>query len=181
MQELCASERAFCNWVGSRPVDSHTLNQSSFGTEPRPPLQLGLGSIVWCVPECICCIHTCPKDPHQRGKLTIVRFNHSCACALWLRVASSVSFCARDAHKFFMPLCIGAFGIILPMIIKILLIAFLVCLICYMVLLHYCAVCLKEMYLHFTAYIFLYKYITCFPWMYFTTIQRAIYTIFYQI
>ncbi len=42
-----------------------------------------------------------------------------------------------------------------------------------MVLPHYCAVCLKEMYFNWTAYIFLYKYITCFPWMYFITIQRA--------
>ncbi len=56
--------------------------------------------------------------------------------------------------------------------------AFLVCLICYMVLPHYCAVHLKEMYFNFTAYIFLYKYITYFPWMYFTTIQRAIYNYF---
>ncbi len=31
------------------------------------------------------------------------------------------------------------------------------------------------MYFYFTAYIFIYKYMTCFPWMYFTTIQRAIY------
>ncbi len=37
-RELCVSERAFCNWVGSRPVHIHTLNgpyQSSFGTEPE--------------------------------------------------------------------------------------------------------------------------------------------------
>ncbi len=96
-----------------------------------------------------------------------------CACTLWLSVASSAPFCARDAHKCFMPLCIGAFCIII--FLRNELIAFLVCLICNMVLPHYCAVHLKEMYFNFTAYIFIYKYITCFPWMYFTTIQRAIY------
>ncbi len=70
MRELCVFERAFCNWVGSRPVHIHTLNepyQSLFGTEPRPPLQLGLGSVVWCAPECDCCIHTCPKYPTKGG------------------------------------------------------------------------------------------------------------------
>ncbi len=98
-----------------------------------------------------------------------------CACTLWLSVASSAPFCARDAHKFFMPLCIGDFCIIIFLRNERLLIAFLVHLICNMVLPHYCAVHLKEMYFNFTAYIFIYKYITCFPWMYFTTIQRAIY------
>ncbi len=44
-----------------------------------------------------------------------------------------------------------------------------------MVLPHYCAVRLKGMYFNFTAYIFLYKYVTYFPRMYFTTLQRAIY------
>ncbi len=28
------------------------------------------GTVVWSAPECDCCIHTCPKDPHQRGKRT---------------------------------------------------------------------------------------------------------------
>ncbi len=46
-----------------------------------------------------------------------------------------------------------------------------------MVLPQYCAVSLK-MYFNFTAYyIFLCKYITCFPLMYFTTIQRSIYNL----
>ncbi len=36
----------------------------------------------------------------------------------------------------------------------------------------------KKCIFYFTAYIFLYKYITCFLWMYFTTIQRAIYIFF---
>ncbi len=27
--------------------------------------------------ECDCCIHTCPKDPHQGGKRTWVRFNQT--------------------------------------------------------------------------------------------------------
>ncbi len=61
-----------------------------------------------------------------------------------------------------MLLCIGAFHIIFLRNERIL-IAFLVNLICYMVLPRYCAVRLKEMYFNFTAYIFLYKYITCFP------------------
>ncbi len=73
-----------------------------------------------------------------------------------------------------MLLCIGAFRIIFLRNER-LLIAFLVRLICYMVLPHYCAVRLKGMYFNFTAYIFLYKYITSFPRMYFTTLQRAIY------
>ncbi len=34
---------------------------------PGPPLQLGLGTVDWSAPECDCCIHTCPKVPHQRG------------------------------------------------------------------------------------------------------------------
>ncbi len=67
-------------------------------------------------------------------------------------------FCARDVHKRLMPLCIGAFRIIF-LRNEILLIAFLARLICYMVLPHYCAVHLKEMYFNITAYIFLYKYI----------------------
>ncbi len=73
-----------------------------------------------------------------------------------------------------MLLWIGAFRIIFLNNER-LLIAFLVPLICYMMLPHYCAVRLKEMYFNFTAYIFLYKYITCFPWVYFTTVQRAMY------
>ncbi len=52
---------------------------------------------------------------------------------LWLSVASSAPFCARDAHKHF----------------------------------------------NFKAHISLYKYITCFPLMYFTTIQRSIYIYFF--
>ncbi len=108
----------------------------------------------------------------------MLRINISFLCALnfsvQTRFASSASFCARDVHKCLMPLCIGAFRIIFLHYER-LLIAFLVRLICYMVQPHYCGVRLKEMYFNFSAYIFLYKYITCFPWMYFTTIQRAKY------
>ncbi len=75
-----------------------------------------------------------------------------------------------------MSLCIGAFRIIFLRNER-LLIAFLVRLIWHMVLSRYCAVRLKEMYLNFIAYIFLYKYITCFPLMYSSTIQRAIYNV----
>ncbi len=78
-----------------------------------------------------------------------------CACALCLSVASSASFCARDAHKCLMPLCIGAFRIIIFLRNERLLISFLVHLICYIVLPHYCAVCLKEMYFNFTAYVYI--------------------------
>ncbi len=53
-----------------------------------------------------------------------------------------------------MPLCIGAFRIIFLRNER-LLIDFIVHLICYMVLSHYCAVRLKEMYFNFTAYIFI--------------------------
>ncbi len=76
----CVSERAFCSWVGSRPVHIHTLNepyQSSFGSGPRPPLQQGLCAVVWCAPECDYCIHTCPNDPHQEGKRTWICFNRT--------------------------------------------------------------------------------------------------------
>ncbi len=96
---------------------------------------------------------------------------------LVLSVASSASFCTRDAHKCFMPLCIGAFHIQILRNER-LLIAFLVPLICYMVLPHYCAVRLKEMYFNFTAHTILYKYITCFPLIYFTTLQREFFTRF---
>ncbi len=61
-------------------VHIHTLNepyQSSFGSGPRPLLQLGLGTVVWCAPKCDCCIHTCLKDPHQDGKRTWVHFNRT--------------------------------------------------------------------------------------------------------
>ncbi len=86
-------------------------------------------------------------------------------------VASSASFCARDAHKCFMPLCIGAFHIIcLPN--ESLLIAFLVCLICHMVLPHYCAVRLKEMYLNFTAYSGANKYLMHCRFFKFSHLQR---------
>ncbi len=79
MQTTALYARAV-SWVGSRPVHIHTLNepyQSSFGSGPRPPLHLGLGAVVWCAPECDCCIHTCPKDPHQEGKRTWVCFNRT--------------------------------------------------------------------------------------------------------
>ncbi len=80
MCKLSVSERAFCNWVGSSSGHIHTLNepyQSSFGSGPRPSLQLGLSSVVWSAPECDCCIHTCPKYPHQEGKPTWVLFNRT--------------------------------------------------------------------------------------------------------
>ncbi len=69
-----------------------------------------------------------------------------------------------------MPLCIGVFRIIFFANER-LLIAFLVRLICYMVLPHFCAVLLKDMYFNFTAYYL-------FSLMYFTTTQRAIYNFF---
>ncbi len=73
----------------------------------------------------------------------------------------------------------GAFRIIILLQNERLLIAFLVRLIYHTFLLHYCAIHLKEMYFKFTVYIytFTYKYITCFSWMYFKTIQTAMYII----
>ncbi len=68
---MSVSERDFCNWVRLRSGHIHPLNepfQSSLGSGPRPPLQLGLGMVVWCAPDCDCCTHTCPKDSHQEGK-----------------------------------------------------------------------------------------------------------------
>ncbi len=76
-------------------------------------------------------------------------------------------YSAHGMHKCVVPLCIGAFRIIIFLRNGRLLIAFLVHLICHMMLPHYCAVRLKEMYLNFTVYIFIYKYITCFPLLYF--------------
>ncbi len=78
--KLSVSEHDFCNWVESRSGHIHTLNepyQSLFGRGPRPPLQLGLGAVVWSAPDCDFCIHTCPKDPHQEGKQTWVWFNRT--------------------------------------------------------------------------------------------------------
>ncbi len=54
------------SFIGS----SIQLYQFSFGTGPGPPFQLGLSTVDWSAPECDCCIHTCPKVPHQRGKRT---------------------------------------------------------------------------------------------------------------
>ncbi len=116
--------------------------------------------------------------------------------ALRLRAASSASFCAQNPHKRFVParwdpvllqaqysahgMCIsalcrsvfGAFRITILLQNERLFIAFIVGLIYHMFLPHYCAIHLKEMYFNFT-YIFTYKYITCFSWMCFKTIQRA--------
>ncbi len=61
-----------------------------------------------------------------------------------------------------LPLCIGAFSIIFLHNER-LLIAFLVRLICFMALPLYCAVCLKNIYFNFTAYIYFYVIISCFP------------------
>ena len=49
-----------------------------------------------------------------------------CRCALWLHDASSASFCTRDAHKRFVPLCMGAVHIIILLRNERLLIAFFV-------------------------------------------------------
>ncbi len=84
-----------------------------------------------------------------------MRTMERCACAQWLSVASSASFCARDAHKCFMSLCIGAFHIIIFLHNERLLIAFLIHLICHMVLPHYCAVRLKEMSFNCTVYLYI--------------------------
>ncbi len=72
-----AHRRAIAGFRTCQLTARSPKNSSSFGTEPRPPLQLGLGSVVWCAPECDYCNHTCPKDPHQRGKRTRVRFNRT--------------------------------------------------------------------------------------------------------
>ncbi len=74
----------------------------------------------------------------------------------------------------------GAFCIIILLHNERLLIAFLVRLIYHMFLLHYRAMHLKKKSFNFTVYIFTYKHITCFSWMYFKTIQRAMYIILHD-
>ncbi len=74
---------SFCSWVCLRSDRVLTTNeplQGSFENTLRPTLQGGLGTFVWSasgVPECDCCILTCPNEPHQEGKITLVRFNRT--------------------------------------------------------------------------------------------------------
>ena len=59
-----------CSWVGSRldhVFATNVLFQSLFGTGPRPPLQQGLGPVVWSAPECDGCVHTFPNELHHGG------------------------------------------------------------------------------------------------------------------
>ncbi len=72
----------------------------------------------------------------------LLYFRALCLSVAYHSAHGSASFCARDAYKCLMPLCIGAFHIIF-LRNKRLLKAFLVSLIGYMVLPHYFAVCLK--------------------------------------
>ncbi len=100
------SHCSFCKWTRNckqnntctygHPFIGSSIQpyQSSFGTGPRPPLQLGLGTGVWSAPKCDCCIHTCPKDPHQRGKRTWVWFNQTKQdrCEYTMREHNRLSF-----------------------------------------------------------------------------------------
>ncbi len=73
------SHCSFCKWTRNckqnntctygHPFIGSSIQpyQSSFGTGPRPPLQLGLGTGVWSAPECDCCIHTCPNIRTKGG------------------------------------------------------------------------------------------------------------------
>ncbi len=74
----------FCSWVCLRSDRALTANeplQGSFESVPRPPLQGGLGMLVWSAfdahPSAICWILTCPNQPLQEGKRTLVRFNRT--------------------------------------------------------------------------------------------------------
>ncbi len=58
--------------------------QRLLGTGPRPPLQLGLGTVVWSTPECDCCIHTCPKDPHQGGETNLTSTQSNQTREVWI-------------------------------------------------------------------------------------------------
>ncbi len=92
---ICAS-CAFTSMLSSIGSDRgrFTPYQSLFGTEQRPPHQLGLGSVVWCTPESDCCIHTCPKDLHQKGKQIRVCFNWTKQdrCEYTLKCTNSYTF-----------------------------------------------------------------------------------------
>ncbi len=44
--------RSSIHWFIGSSIQPH---QSSFGSGPKPPLQLCLGTVVWCAPECDCC------------------------------------------------------------------------------------------------------------------------------
>ncbi len=81
---------SFCSWVclrSDRVLTSNEPFQGSFESAQRPPLQGGLGTLVWSAPECDCCILTCPNKPHQEGKQTLVRFNR----IKWGRCESTLS------------------------------------------------------------------------------------------
>ncbi len=88
-------------------------------------------------------------------------------CVLWLSVASSPPFCARDAHKRFVPLCNGAFHILLhneSLIIALLVLSYdrrvqerllITVMKAACCCLHYCAKHLKDMSFNFIVYIYI--------------------------
>ncbi len=112
---------SFCSWVCLRSNRVLTTNeplQGSFERLPRPPLQGGFGTLVWCTPECDCCVLTCPNEPRQEGKRTLVRFNRT----KWGRCESTLSlwcpnrFSAENHYKY--SNCYHTFGYQTPEVVK---------------------------------------------------------------
>ncbi len=83
-----SSHNAQRSWL-NQLVYSKTL-QGSFESLLRPPLQGCLGTLVWSAfgahPSAICCILTCPNQPLQERKWTLVRFNRT----KWGRLKSTL-------------------------------------------------------------------------------------------
>ncbi len=71
--ELCQNKclRSSTHWFIHLTVPEFVWNQTKTTSSA--------GSRYGCLvcTECDCCIHTCPKDPHQGGKRTWVRFNQT--------------------------------------------------------------------------------------------------------
>ncbi len=63
--------RSSTHWFIHLTVPEFVWNQT------KTTSSAGLGMVVWSAPSVDCCIHTCPKDPHQGGKRTWVRFNQT--------------------------------------------------------------------------------------------------------
>ncbi len=69
---------SFCSWVclrSDRVLTTNELLQGSFESVRRSRYACLVH--FWCAPECDCCILTCPNEPHQEGKRTLVRFNRT--------------------------------------------------------------------------------------------------------
>ncbi len=67
---------SFCSWVCLRSDDVLTTDKPLQGSLKRWSRYACLVQF-WCTPECDCCILTCPNEPHQEGKRTLVWFDRT--------------------------------------------------------------------------------------------------------